>query len=315
LEFSDSTIEAARIATDSYNNIYLLSGFPGFELQKYDSNGVFQWKIDSLPYNSPWGDYGFNLLTDFTNDILVLGLNDSMYKFHDDGNLVWVKPMLGLDNYQFESVITYSNFLAISGSVYDTSGTMNVMVALFDQNGNRSWYGTYDSNNQQEFSVSLAIDYDGIYVLEDSINNTSLIKFINPISLMQVDYSLVCTDSVWYDPTNPILINVRLFNGNINHMNYPSVQIVSSSGDTISNQYNLPSWFIRIPFLWLELPTSAITLSWLVKDLEIRQRLLTGVQLLELMNLKKIELRFFQIPRNQPFNWFWKSLAKIVRPK
>src|SRR6185295_9516294 len=48
---------------------------------------------------------------------------------------------------------------------------------------------------------------------------------------------------VWYDPVNPGLINVSVFNGNVSHLNYPSVQIVSPGGDTISNVNNFVNFF------------------------------------------------------------------------
>ena len=62
----------------------------------------------------------------------------------------------------------------------------------------------------------------------------------------QVNYQLVCVDSVWYDTTNPILINVRLFNGDVNHLNYPSVQIIGQANDTISNPNNFVNYFAHL---------------------------------------------------------------------
>ncbi len=53
-------------------------------------------------------------------------------------------------------------------------------------------------------------------------------------------------DSVWYEPGNPTLINVRIFNGNISHLNYPSVRIVEAPGDTIGNPSNVVNFFAQL---------------------------------------------------------------------
>ena len=245
LDFADSTILAERIAVDTYNNIYLLSQWPGYELVKLDSNGTFQWNYNSFPPNISFGDQGFELLTDYTNDIYVVGLVDTMYKFHPDGSMIWKKSMNGLDIYRIDAEITYMNFLAVAGSI-ENGIQLDVMVALFDINGNRYWYGTHSSNNQQEFSAGLAIDYYGIYLLEDSMSNTSLMRFENPYSNMSLDFNAICVDSIWYEPGNPTLINVRVFNGNMTHINYPVVQIVSPLGDTISNPLGLFNFFAHL---------------------------------------------------------------------
>jgi len=66
------------------------------------------------------------------------------------------------------------------------------------------------------------------------------------IKAQVIDYSLVCVDSAWYDPGNPQFINVTIFNGNVDHLNYPSVQIVSPTGDTIGNPSNLVNFFAQL---------------------------------------------------------------------
>lgn len=242
IDFADSTITADRIAVDSYNNIYLLAQWSKYQLVKLDSNGVFQWWSNAFPENFSFGDQGFELLIDYYNDILLVGLADTMYKYRPDGTMIWYKPMNGLDNYIIDAQITVSNLLAVTGS---TPGTQpaGITVSLFNLNGNSIWSRNYQSNIQQEFAVSMAISYDGIYILEDSISNSSLIKFESPFNNPVIDFNLLCVDSVWYEPGNPQLINVRVVNGNIAGLNYPSVQMLSPTGDTISNQYNLVNFF------------------------------------------------------------------------
>ena len=64
-------------------------------------------------------------------------------------------------------------------------------------------------------------------------------------SIAQVNYNLVCVDSIWYD-TNPNFINVRIFNGDVGQLNYPSVQIISPANDTIGNPFNMVIFFAQL---------------------------------------------------------------------
>ncbi len=242
---SDSTIVARRICVDSHNNIYLLNDMGNYFLVKYDSAGTFAWQKDSLPPAPPFGDGGFEVLTDEFDNVILAGINDMIYKYSPDGTLKWIRSMNGMDSYIMSAKMVY-NLLLIAGTT-DVGGQYDVRVGLFNSYGFENWSGTYNSNSQQEFSVDAVMDNSGIYLLEDSISNSTLIKFETPFfGSVPVDYSLVCVDSVWYDPVNPQLINVTVFNGDLIHMNYPSVMIISPSGDTISNKYNLVNFFAHL---------------------------------------------------------------------
>lgn len=244
LNFSDSTIVAKRITTDFENNLYLLTDFPQYELVKYDSAGNLAWNNTEFPEPPGFGDIGFDVLTDYNNDVTVVGLSDTMFKFTAGGDLIWERPMNGLDSYLLTAKIVFNNFLAVAGTIWSGS-SYDMKVVLFNLNGVESWSGYYNSNDIQEFPVDMTIDNSGVYVIEDSVSRTTLVKFSSPFS-SGIDYSLVCVDSVWYDPANPILINVRVFNGNVSHLNYPSVQIVSPGGDTISNVNNFVNFFAHL---------------------------------------------------------------------
>jgi hypothetical protein len=250
LDFADTTINAERITTDNNNNFYLLSDDNGYELVKYDSAGNFSWLINNFPPITGFGDIGFDVLTDYNNDVLVVGLNDTMYKFTPSGSEIWKKSMLGLDNYLISAEIAFTNFLGVAGTIPAPNG-YDIQVSLYNLNGDQIWYGTYNSNTTQEFAVGLTIDNEGIYVLEDSISNSALLKFESPSFNTPLDFSLVCVDSVWYDPSNPNIINVTVFNGNFNGINYPVVQIVSPAGDTISNPNGLLSFFVHMGNIYL----------------------------------------------------------------
>ncbi len=255
---SFNIINAERIAVDNQNNIYLLAQWPGYELAKFYSDYVFQWSTDSFPPNLSFGDFGFDVLTDYNNDVIVVGITDTMYKFSPEGMQVWKKSMNGLDSYLTDAKIVYTNFLSVAGT-FSNSIDYEVKVALFDINGNISWQGIYNSTIQQEFAVSCAIDNSGIYLLEDSAGSSTIMKFVSPVFSQPVDYSLVCVDSVWYEPGNNSLINVRVFNGNVSHMNYPSVRIADAGGDTIGNPLNVVNFFAHLGNIFLVYQDSITT--------------------------------------------------------
>lgn len=79
------------------------------------------------------------------------------------------------------------------------------------------------------------------YEMNDNPETGTSLSFIDT-----VNYHLVCVDSVWYEPGNNILINVRVYNGDVNNLNYPSVQIVSPAGDTVGNPNNMVTYFAHI---------------------------------------------------------------------
>ena len=244
INFSDTTINTKRIAVDADNNFYLLEdNYPTYHLVKYDSAGVFAWRKDSFTSSAAFGDIGFDVLVDYNKDVILVGLNDTMYKFSPSGNLIWNKPMNGLDSYLLSAKIAYNNLIVVAGSIPDATG-YNLKVATFDLLGNENWSGEYNSNPVQEYGVDLTNDNSGVYAIEDNQANTTLAKFSSPFQTA-IDYNLICVDSVWYDPVNPNYVNIRIFNGNVSHLNYPSVQAISLTGDTI-NPLNDVSFFAHL---------------------------------------------------------------------
>jgi len=246
LNFSAVTIHSKRIAVDSHNDFYVMTdNFPNYDLVKFDSAGSLQWSHTLPQLSSPFGDIGYEVLTDYQDDVLLVGINDSIFKLSPSGTQLWGKSMNGMDSYQIAAKIAYGNLLAVAGSVPDSNG-YNLRVATYDLQGNENWAGFYNGNTMgQEFTVDMALDNSGVYVVENNDNNTTLVKFDGPFYL-PINYNLVCVDSVWYDPLNPIFINVRIFNGNISHLNYPSVRIVSPTNDTIGNPSNFVTFFAHL---------------------------------------------------------------------
>ena len=246
LDFSDSTIMAKKIVCDANGNIYLLSDLPGYTLVKFDSSGAFVWRKDNLAAPTSFGDIGLEMLIDYNGDLLLVGLQDSILKFSPTGNLIWRSSMYGLDAYIVGAKLYSTNILAVAGSVSGFAG-YDMVIATYDLNGNPNWTGYYSGNvGGREFTWDLSVDGNGIYAIEDNDYSTTLAKFSNPTLDTAVDFNLICVDSVWYEPSNPIFINVRVFNGNATHVNYPSIQIVSPSGDTIGNPGNSVTYFAHV---------------------------------------------------------------------
>jgi hypothetical protein len=246
LDFIDSTHTAEKIGIDNDNNIFLLgSNFPTYYFTKLDSSGTFQWSYNQLPVAPAFGDFGMEVLADMNNDILLVGIQDTIFKLNPNGQLLWKKTMSGLDNYQISAKMDGSN-LYVAGTVSGFGSGIS-KVAFFDLNGNESWSATYNGVvNGQEFLTDFDFDANGFYLLENLNQNGRLIKFDNPYFNNPANFNQVCVDSVWYDATNPNIINVRVFNGSLSFINYPSVQIVAPNGDTISNQHALVSFFGQI---------------------------------------------------------------------
>ncbi len=243
--FMDKRMLGKRIVTDPFNNIYVLADLPEYFLVKYDSSGILQWSTKFSPPPPVFGDIGLEVMVDYRNDVIIAGLGDSLYKYTPTGKLLWVRSMLGMDVYRLASAITFGNHIAIAGSAYNGTDYY-LKTATFNLNGILNWYGTYNSSaNLQEFTVDFTIDNSGVYVVENNNQNGTLVKF-NSFFSREVDYGLVCVDSVWYDPVRPSYINVRLFNGNTGHLNYPSVQILAPNGDTISNHRNNVNFFAHM---------------------------------------------------------------------
>lgn len=245
VDFAIIALSAYKIAINYDNEIYIISNYGDYVIEAYDSIGYFKFQTPVLASTPPFGDVALDLIADFNGDVIAIGVNDTMYKYDTDGFLIWKKPMNGLDDYLISSQLIGYNFILVAGTLNGFAG-YDAKVSIFDLQGNEFWTGIYGSNFTQEFSVDVAYDYSGIYVLEDSISNSDLIKFENPLNQTDIDYSLICVDSVWYDPLNPIFINVQVFNGNATHLNYPSVQIAAPNNDTISNVYNLVNFFAHL---------------------------------------------------------------------
>jgi hypothetical protein len=244
-DLADSSIMARRIATDNSNNIYLLTDMPNYALVKHDSSGNIEWFKTDFPFHGSFGDIGFEVLTDNDNNVLLAGIADTLYKFTPQGTQIWRKPMDGLDNYLISAQVVFDNMLALAGTHLDGNDYM-MKVVLYNLQGNPNWIGIYNGNvNMQEFTMSMTATSSGIYAVENDRQNGILVKF--PTTFFEpVNFSLICIDSIWYDTSNPYIIHTRVFNGSINHLNYPTVQIISPTGDTVGNPQNQFNFFAHM---------------------------------------------------------------------
>lgn len=242
LNFSDKHAYGNnRIAIDRKNSFYILSDQQYYNLIKYDSSGSLLWRKDSLSISPPFGDIGFDLLTDMEDNVVLVGLNDSIIKISPSGKMIWKKSMKGLDHYLISSQISYNNSIMIAGSIYD-GNDYSIGVSSFNLNGDENWSGAFNGNiAKQEYLVDMSIDNStGIYLLENNNQNTSLIKF-KPPYFSGIKYELICLDSIWYN--SPKQIKLNIFNGSAAFLNYPKVQIISPNGDTVGNPSNMMTFF------------------------------------------------------------------------
>ena len=245
-DFSAQAILARNILCDASGNIFLLSQNPDYAVAKFDSAGNFSWQRDNFATPLSFQDPGFGFLMDQNGDLLLLGIQDSIYKFSSGGTFLWRSSMQGLDSYQISGKIFDNNLLVVTGSLSGFSG-YDMVVVTYDLMGHPNWTGYYNANTGgREYAWDVAADGTGIYVIEDDNNLTTLAKFNNPALDTVIDYSLICVDSIWYDAVNPALIHVNVFNGGVTQVNYPSVQIVSPQGDTISNENNAVVYFAQL---------------------------------------------------------------------
>jgi hypothetical protein len=236
--FSDSSIYAQRLAVDNNNNFFLLTYSPAYSLVKYDNAGNFMWRHDSFPAPPPFMDMGMEVVCNSVNDVMAVGLNDTIYKFDPAGNVIWIKPMSGLDSYMITAQITFNDQLAVAGTIAGANGN-DMYIFWFDLNGNPNWGGSYDGNtNLTEYSQDMSIDNSGIYAIENNDDNTSVVRFANPLTTTVADYSKICIDSIWYDNGNHNFYNLRVYNGNVADLINPSIQMVSIFGDTSGNPAN-----------------------------------------------------------------------------
>jgi hypothetical protein len=129
--------------------------------------------------------------------------------------------------------ITGNGFILLTGTMNGFAGA-DIVTKMFNINGTEVWNEAYNGilvGNESSRDVDAG--YSGIYVISGLEDSTNVMKYINPNSSMSnVDFSLVCVDSVYMDTAG--MVNITIFNGNFVHMNYPAVMIISPSGDTIS---------------------------------------------------------------------------------
>ncbi|REJ81715.1 MAG: T9SS C-terminal target domain-containing protein [Bacteroidetes bacterium] len=246
INFSDSVMIAHRMITDLDKSIYLIStDFPNYELIKLDSSGAFAWSRSLQPSPPPFGDLSLEMLVDFNNELWVAGVDDTIFRFDSSGNLLLAASMQGLDQYRLSAKLVNGNTPLICGTVFD-GVSHNPTMAAFNRLGQISWLADINSNLTQEFGVDMVANFSGAYLLADTGGSTLIVKFDSPFSSGNIDSSLICIDSVYYDPVDPGMIHVKVFNGNLAHLNYPSVQIISPTGDTIGNPSNFVNFFAHL---------------------------------------------------------------------
>jgi hypothetical protein len=235
IDFMDSTLQADKILCDYTNEIFLVRGQIGmssYGLAKHDSNGQFQWSMQGLPTTPPFGDWNYGIMATGQNEYILYGIADSMIKFNQAGQILWQKNMNGMDDSQISGKIIGNGFLLFTGSINGFAGS-DVVTKIFDTNGTEVWSQLYNGSfTGGDWGVDVDADSDGIYVVSQLEDSTNLMKYLSPLAVDSIDFSQVCVDSVWIGSDG--FVHVNVFNGNFSHINYPTINIVSSSGDTVS---------------------------------------------------------------------------------
>jgi hypothetical protein len=230
----DTNVYVQRIEVDGSGNIYTLN--TDYKLVKYDQQGVKQWEYVSFPPAPPFGDIGMEIVIDQNSDIIVVGVGDSMIKLDPTGVELWRRSMNGMDSYLVDAAMN-GPYLTVAGTVQGTTD-YDLKMAYFDTDGSQVYSIIYNGTALQEFMQDMAVHHDAIYIVNNNDQNSELLRLFEPLPP-----GSICVDSVWYDPNNPNLINVTVYNGNTVHLDYPSVQIIAPSGDTISNPTNFVNFF------------------------------------------------------------------------
>jgi len=235
LDFADSTIYADKVLCDYSGEIYLTAGIGGFqsyEVVKYNSNGQFEWLLNNIGLTPPFGDFNYGILDNGQNGLILYGIGDSIIKFNPQGQIIWRKSSNGMEEF-ISGKITGNGFILLTGTMNGFAGA-DVVTKMFNINGTEVWNEIYSGVvGGNESSKDVDAGYSGIYVISGLEDSTNVMKYINPNSGMSnVDFNLVCVDSVYIDTAG--MVNITIFNGNFVNMNYPGVMIISPAGDTIS---------------------------------------------------------------------------------
>jgi hypothetical protein len=235
IDFIDSTLQADKILCDYNNEILLVSGIMGMQpygVTKHDSNGNFAWSLSGLPTTPPFGDWSYGILATGQNEYVLYGAADTIIKFNTAGEIIWKKNMGGMDDSQISGKVIGNGFILFTGSINGFAGS-DVVTKIFNTNGTEVWGQLYSGTfTGGDFGVDVDADNDGIYVISQLEDSTNFMKYLSPVSDDSIDFSQVCVDSVWIDSDG--FVHINIFNGNFSHMNYPAINIVSSSGDTVS---------------------------------------------------------------------------------
>lgn len=244
---SDSTLFTERITTDINNNIYIATSTDNFHyhIKKFNSNLVVQWDYVSAFEAPPFGDIGFELICDDAGNLFAVGFNDKLLKFSPSGELLWQQSLNGTDDYLI-SAKRLNNFISIAGTFNGFAGS-DCNVKIFNTNGQLVYENYYAGmvGGSSEYSTSHSIDQSSIYMTSVADMDARLTKF-ETVSQQAIYFPSLCVDSIWYDSLDPTQINIRVYNGGLNQLNYPSIRIIAPNGDTICNPDGTVDFFAHI---------------------------------------------------------------------
>lgn len=168
-----TNITPAGVAVDLNDNIYVVGSSSGdLILAKHDSDGTPIW---SVRLGSSNNDFGTGIALDSSDNIIVCGTygrtssnRDALVaKYDSDGNLIWVRTMLGTgDSDNFNAVaVDPSDNIIVAGITNTSGGTgTNCFLVKFSTNGDLTWQRALGGSGTDS-ADAIAVGSDGsIYI-------------------------------------------------------------------------------------------------------------------------------------------------------
>lgn len=234
---------------------------PKYVLIKYDSEGTYQWHIESN--SSPYSHYDLGLETDSSGNVYFIGsywqgpftlgnsdtitsetddIGTFVAKFDQEGNSKWIKQVYGSADYLSDIEVTRSGDCYITGAYLD---------------GGPAWIGNDTINSDGGIDAFIArLDSTGEAVWFSSANSTGRLAAGSNIGVNEQNRPTMVggfTQSVSFQPLPPLVSNddaASTFIANYDTIGYANWAIISNpsepshGGTVISMDQNGSNWLI-----------------------------------------------------------------------
>ena len=197
---------------DSNDNI-IVTGWKGswpisFDIYtiKYDPNGNVLWETN---YNSGRNDRPYDLVIDYTNNILIVGSSNNgtnedliILKYDTNGKLLdnWPKiynSSFNRDEEGFAITTDFNNNILVTG--ISNNGVDNDYLTIkYDKNGNLIWQKVYNIDGEDK-AYGIATDYSNNSIVTGKTNGRfHTIKYnVNGDIIWERDFNVGLNDEIW----------------------------------------------------------------------------------------------------------------------